>query len=436
MDSTCKGVSMQNLSPPLFFSLKERLIFALFLCLVLGCTLGFKLYQFHTLKSQQNPQITAQILLQYLKSKDNKTYFVLKLKSDFGVFYTTSREDLRDLKYRFLSLRIVLDKVSFGEFLNRFYAPSFNLVLLPNQDFKTPLREAILNQHDTQLMGEYYLALFLSDSLPQTWRTLAQNYGISHIFAISGFHTGILSAMGFLLVGFLYKPLHQRFFPYRNAFFDMGFLVLLGLIAYYFLLTQSPSYLRALTMSCVAFFLLWRGLDVLRLESFMWCILSLLAFFPQLIFSVGFYFSSLGVLYIFLFFKYFKIPKNLIGRFLYGILLNASTFFLMGIVVYYFFPYFSPLSLFSLLITPLFILYYPLELLLHLFGIGGVLDSLLLAWVNFKTHTITLQPNLIAFVFCNLLTLLGVFYFRAFLTLLILNLAYYGYGIYLYFYGF
>lgn len=427
---------MQNLSPPLFFDLKERLVFGGFLLLILCCMLGFKFYQFHNLKSQNTPQIVAQVLLQYPKIKEEKTYFVLKLKSDFGIFYTISHEDLKNLKYRFLSLRIILDKVSFIDFLSGFFAPSFYLALLPNQDFRMPLREMILSQHNTQLMGEYYLALFLSDGLPQEWRKLAQSYGISHIFAISGFHTGILSTIGFLLLGIFYKPLHRRFFPYRNAFFDLGFLVVLMLIAYYFLLAQSPSYLRALTMSCVAFFLLWRGLDLLRLESLMWCVLLLIAIFPTLVFSVGFYFSSMGVLYIFLFFKYFKIPQKLVGKIFYGAALNASTFFLMGIIVFYFFPYFCPLSLFSLIITPLFILYYPLTLLLHLLGFGGALDSLLLAWVHLETHTILLKPNLALFILCNALTLGAIFSLRTFIALLIINLFYFGYGIYLYFYGF
>lgn len=168
----------------------------------------------------------------------------------------------------------------------------------------------------------------------------------------------------------------------------------------------------------------------------MWCILSLIAFFPPLIFSVGFYFSSLGVLYIFLFFKYFKIPQKLISKIFYGIALNATIFFLMGIIVYYFFPYFSPLSLFSLVITPMFIFYYPLELLLHLLGMGGALDSFLLDWVHLQTRTISLTPNFIWFLLCNVLTFLSIFSFHTFLVLLGINLVYYGYGIYLYFYGF
>ena len=104
----------------------------------------------------------------------------------------------------------------------------------------------------------------------------------------------------------------------------------------------------------------------------------------------------------------------------------------MGVIVYYFFPPFSPLSLTSLIFTPLFTLYYPLILLAHFFGFGGLLDLLLLWWVNIDTHTITLQPNLFFFLFCNLLTLLAIFYRYAFYTLFGVNLIYYIYGIYLF----
>ena len=153
-------------------------------------------------------------------------------------------------------------------------------------------------------------------------------------------------------------------------------------------------------MSMVAFFLLWRGIALWRIETLFWCVLLLLALFPTLAFSVGFYFSSLGVLYIFLFFKYFKIPQGFWKRCVYGIALNASTFFLMGIVVYYFFPPFSPLSLFSLILTPLFSLYYPFIFVAHLLGIGGILDSILLGWLSLPIHTIALEAPLVLFILC------------------------------------
>ena len=422
---------MKNLSPPLFFNHKERIFFLFFLLVVFFCNLSFLYYKFHKLKSEQTLQISAVVLLQYTKTKNNKSYFVLKLKSDFGTFYTTSKEDLKDLRGRKILLNVILNKVSFLDFLKSFYAPSFNLLLLRERDFREPLKNFIANQHETKMMGEYYLSLFLSEPLPLQWRILAQSYGIAHIFAISGYHTGILSAISFFLLGLLYVPLQKRYFPYRNRYFDLGFLVLMLLFGYYLLLAQSPSYLRALAMSAIGFFLLFKGLDILRLESFFWSVAILLAFFPYLAFSIGFYFSCLGVLYIFLFCKYFTFPKNLKGRILYAILLNASTFFLMGVVVYYFFPYFSPLSLFSLILTPLFSLYYPLVLFAHLLGFGGILDFVLLWWLNTAHSTIVLQPSFTFFIVCNLLTFFAIFYRYAFFTLLVLNLFYFTYGIFL-----
>lgn len=423
---------MGSLSAPVFLENKERFSFFAFLLICFFVNIAYEYYHFLELKAQKTPIVNASVLLQYTKTKESQSYFVLKLQSDFGVFYTTSKEDLISLQNRKIKLNIIFDKVNFWEYLKGFYAPSFNLVLLRERDFRESLRQFIAKQHTMPIMGEYYLTLFLSDSLPLEWRKLAQSYGISHLFAISGYHTGILSAASFFLLALLYVPLQRNYFPYRNRYFDLGFLVLLGLVGYYFLLTQSPSYLRALVMSGVAFFLLVRGLDILRLESFFWCVGILLAFFPRLIFSVGFYFSCLGVLYIFLFLKYFKIPTKRLFKVFYALALNVFVFFAMGIVVYYFFPYFSPFSLYSLILTPLFGLYYPLVVFAHLIGFGGFLDSLLLAWLNIPYATITLQPNLFLFLFCNILTLFALFFRWAFILLFGCNLIYYGYGIYLY----
>lgn len=418
---------------PLFFNHKERLI-ALCVFGVLFCiTLCFKYNQFSALKMQQTPQVQAEVLLQYTKQKGNREYFVLKLKSDFGIFYTTTYEDLRDIRHRQILLRLVFKNVDFWEFLKGFYAPSFSILLLQDSSIQNDVRQNVLSQHSTQIMGEFYLTLFLADGLPSEWRNLAQSYGISHIFAISGFHTGILSAMGFFLLGLLYKPLHARFFPFRNFFFDVGFVVIVLLVAYYFLLTQSPSYLRAITMSVAVFLMLWRGINIWRIEMLFWCVVVLLALFPQLLFSVGFYFSCLGVLYIFLFFKYFKVPQGALKKIFYGIALNACIFFQMGIIVYYFFPYFSPLSLYSLVLTPLFSLYYPFIVGAHILGVGGILDVPLLWWLERETHTILLQPSFYLFLVCNILSMFALIYRNAFLVLLGVNVAYFSYGLYLYF---
>lgn len=82
--------------------------------------MGFKYHTFHTLTAQKNPLVQAQVVLQYTKTKNNKTYFVLKLKSDFGTFYTTTYEDLKPIKYRYITMRVITDKLSFWTFCKDF----------------------------------------------------------------------------------------------------------------------------------------------------------------------------------------------------------------------------------------------------------------------------------------------------------------------------
>ena len=154
--------------------------------------------------------------------------------------------------------------------------------------------------------------------------------------------------------------------------------------------------------------------------------------FRNYCFLLVFIFLVFGVLYIFLFFKYFKIPQGALKKIFYGIALNACIFFQMGIIVYYFFPYFSPLSLYSLVLTP-FLVYIILLLLGRILGVGGILDVPLLWWLERETHTILLQPSFYLFLVCNILSMFALIYRNAFLVLLGVNVAYFSYGLYLYF---
>lgn len=393
---------------------------------------GYQYFKYKQLTSQKNPIIEAQVILQYTKTKNNKSYFVLKLQTDFGIFYTTSREDLKNIQERFIRGRFILNKVSFMDYLRGFYAPSFNLSLLPKKDYRQPFRDFIYSQHTTKEMGEYYLCLFLADPLPQNWRSLAQAFGISHIFAISGFHTGILMLVSFFVLSLLYIPLQQRFFPYRNRIFDLNIIVIILLITYYCLLSYSPSYLRALGMACFAMFLVYRGVNLLQLESFFWGVAIVIALFPKMVFSIGFYFSCMGVFYLLLYVKYApKVSTNggLLQKFNYAWWLNCSTFFLMGILVYYFFPYFSAWSLVSIVLTLLFVVYYPFILAAHLLGFGGILDGMLLWWSSHTYSTITLQPSIWLYYANLIISFFAAFYKQAYFLLLFLNVAYFCYGL-------
>lgn len=558
---------------PLFSTIKERVFCAIFLLLVLALNLGYKYYELVELKAAKTPQITAFVLLAYPKIKNNKSYFVLKLKSDYGIFYTTSHEDLKPLAGRFVRANFIFSKVSFLEYLRGFYAPHFNLKLLRERDFRDPLREFVKIQHLSEnetfkivkssenikseiefgvnldsmkssanieskntaphgdsiestksiesiesksgadsikspqftqfthfswllqerpkiytprefvyqnknldfiesnlntessanaaphgdsidsikssaniesknaansiknpqntelgeLLSNMYLALFIADPLPLAWREFAQSYGISHIFAISGFHLGILAgAVGFLF-GLFYSPLHQRFFPWREHFSDISLICCVFLAGYYFLLLNSPSFLRALSMALFAAFLAWRGVAILKIESLFWCAAMLLALFPQLGFSLGFYFSCFGVLFLFLFMRYFPLGVGFVRRCLWILGLNFCVFFAMFIISHYFFGIFSPKSLLSPIFTLGFVIFYPFSIIAHLFGFGGILDNILLALLVQKFSAIQITPRFYLFALCNILTILGIWKKWAFIALLAINLAFYGF---------
>lgn len=414
------------MNAPLFANNKERAFFLGFLIIIFTCVISHKYFIFHKLSYEKTPKVDAKVVLQYKKIKNNKEYFVLKLKSSFGYFYTTSKEDLANIQDRNISLRIIFKNISFIDFLSGFYAPSFNLILLQDRSIQNTIKSFILKQHNEEMMQKYYLSLLLADPLPNEWRSLAQDYGISHIFAISGYHVGILSMICIFVVGLIYTPLHKRYFPYRNKFYDIGMIVLVVLFAYYLLLTQSPSYLRAIALYGIGFLLFYTGRNIIKIETLFWCVAILIALFPNLIFSIGFYFSSMGVLYIMLFYKYVKIENKMV----YLMIFNIAIFINMTIITYYFFPQFSPLSLLSVIITPIFAIYYPIMLASHVIGCGDIFDQYLLQWLSIPTKNIQLPQNTIIFITANIISILAIFHKKSYYVLIVLNSVFYIYALF------
>ena len=149
---------MNNLSPSLFFSKKERLVFLLFLIAILSCTLSYKYYQFHTLKSQKSTKIEANVLLQYTKMRGDKSYYVLKLQSNFGTFYTTSWEDLKNLKNKEL-LCIVEGNSSEHEFFYaardiRFAPQIDGEILINDKTIDETIQNGYYKVKITEILGE------------------------------------------------------------------------------------------------------------------------------------------------------------------------------------------------------------------------------------------------------------------------------------------
>ncbi len=102
--------------------------------------------------------------------------------------------------------------------------------------------------------------------------------------------------------------------------------------------------------------------------------MGLLALFPSLIVSLGFWLSIAGVFYIFLVLSYCqKINKWIVSL----VCIPLGIFLLMQPLVHSIFGMTTPWQLLSPVLSIGFILFYPLVMVLHLFGAGGWLDGAL-----------------------------------------------------------
>lgn len=390
---------------------------------------GFEYHAFKKLREEPKNRLQAQVLLQYTKKDEKGERIVLKLRTQEGVqFYTTTKEPLQDLTFRYVSLTILPQKITFLDYLKGFYAPSYWIILRPERDFREPLRAWIEGQHKEALAGSLYRTLFLADPLEKSLREGASRLGISHLLAISGFHLGVLSGVLWGIFWFPYRFLQRRFFPYRNAFYDLGALTLLCMFGYLLLLGGSPSFLRALAMGVWGYFLLHRGVKILSFSSLLAVGIMLVALFPRLLFSVGFFLSMMGVFLIFLHLRHTAHLKGWVNF----ILLNLCLYFWMLIPVHSIFETFSPYQLFSPLLTMLFTLFYPLALFLHLVGGGGMGDDWVLFGLLGGYESISVRATWPWMAGYGILALLAMRYLWAYVGFGALCMSFFFYAIYLF----
>jgi competence protein ComEC len=90
--------------------------------------------------------------------------------------------------------------------------------------------------------------------------------------------------------------------------------------------------------------------------------------------------SIFGVFYIFLFIQYFSNLNKIISF----ILFNVWIFLSINPIVHYFFGIVSLSQLYSPLFTIGFVVFYPIELFLHLINMGGLLDNFIEMWLSIK----------------------------------------------------
>ncbi|OOC28316.1 competence protein [Helicobacter pylori] len=377
--------------------------------------------------------LNAQILLQYPKTKDQKTYFVLKLQSKGMIFYTTIKEPLKNLQYRHAHFFGKIKSCSFLESLKSCFFQTYSFSLTRKHNFKSHLRHFIDSAHSNALVGNLYRALFIGDSLNKDLRDRANALGINHLLAISGFHLGILSASVYFLFSLFYTPLQKRYFPYRNAFYDIGVLVWVFLLGYLLLLDFLPSFFRAFLMGLLGFLACFFGVRILSFKLLVLACCIAIALLPKLLFSVGFLLSVCGVWYIFLFLKHTQIffkDSSFLMRSFQAIALSVLVFLNMLIVAHAFFPMFSPYQLFSIPLGLIFIVFFPLSLFLHAVGLGSLLDHILSMPLTIPTISVSSPLWLLgAHLF---LTVLSARFFKVYLSMNGLSMGFFLYCCYQY----
>ncbi len=357
-----------------FRSKKELLYFSLGMLLLFVLHLLWRYEHYRAFHAHKFYRTEAVVLNHYQKVKPSgKRYHVLRLKSDDGaVFYTTSYEDIIDLKGRRIALGLVTEHISFWDYLRTFYVPTYDLrIFEKGWSVKEWLKAHIEAQHENNTTKALFTALFLGDPIPRDLRSDVAKLGISHLIAISGFHLGVLFAILCFLFRYPYYRLQERYFPYRNMRFDLTMVILTILFGYLLMLGFIPSLLRSFVMLAYGFFLFHRHFRILSFEVLFVTVLTILALFPAFLFSIGFWFSVAGVFYIYLFLHHFSHLKK--WQIAAG--LNIWVYLLMIPIVHTFFDTFSWHQLYSPLLSMLFAIFYPLELFLHLIGLGNLLDG-------------------------------------------------------------
>jgi competence protein ComEC len=408
-----------------FYSNKQRVIAFGALSFIFLFHLSFEFYNYKLFKHTEVFQTDAQILNIYHKKK----YHILKLKNDDFTFFTSIPKEHNYQKLQKINLFLLTKKVSFVEYLKGFYTHSFHINTYKENDtfIKSNFYDFINSQHLNSSLGSLYSALYLAINTDQTIKELTAQYGISHLIAISGFHLGVMSVVLYFLLHLFYSPLHQKYLPYRNKRYDILVTTALILFCYLILLDFVPSLLRAFTMLVFGLIMLRNNIKILSFETLLWIVLTIIAFFPNLLFSLSLWFSVSGVFYIFLFLHYFQS----LNKYIQILFFNFWIYLAMNPIVHFFFPITSYEQLLSPLLTLLFTIFYPVSLVLHLLGIGNLFDPVLEYIINIDIFTFDKPTSTFVFMSFIALSLASIFSKKAFVGL---NIAIVGFSVYLFVY--
>ena len=363
---------------PLFLSRRDVVGFIVIVTLILIASLGREYANFAQLTRFDDAEVAATVVSQYTKTKGDRHYEVLRLRMKNGAsFYMTGPTTLRDLQGYEIRALIRTEGLTFLDYLRGFFARGYIEATAPGRTARYRLARRIEAMHGDRRIGAVFAALFATVPVGAELRERLGIFGVSHLLAISGFHVGLLSVSLFWLLAPFYRFFQSRCFPWRNIRRDLFMVVAVLMFGYVALLDAPPSMLRAYAMLLIGFVLHDRGVKLVSVASLAVAAALLAAIWPRLMFSIGFWLSVSGVFFVFSFLRLFRF-RHKAARFFW---LHWWVYAAMLPIGLRLFGLFSLWHVLSPLWTMAFVVFYPIEIVLHLAGAGDALDGLLRLWL-------------------------------------------------------
>lgn len=379
---------MSKLESVELFDRKSGSFFIFFLLLIASLSLTWEYTQYKQFTRFDDPLVHAEIIDQEVRLINDQPKTSIKLRLDNGSLCRCVMSlYLRNLRGRDVLIELQVAKVSFLDYLKGFRSRGAIQEVYPHLSLKERWYQSIAQVHQEPRMQELYGALFVATPMSQEFQTLVGAMGLSPILSISGYHFGILSIIAFFFLRPAYRWFQERYFPYRHGNRDL-FMIVLGLLFFYlWALEFIPPMMRSFGMLCVGYFLHDRGIKIISFQTLFVALGLLLAFFPKLFFSLEFWFSSFGVLSIFIFVRYYEHWKP----WQIFLALHLWCYLVMLPISLSIFGTYSFWHIASIPLSLVFNLYYPAVLALHLTPWGDWFDPYLMALFDAgDVHTVSI----------------------------------------------
>ncbi len=380
--------------PKLFLNYKEFLLSLFILMVIISIRYAFLYSEYKSFISKPFYFTTVTILQQYNKKRNNKNYTTLRVYSkNLNLnFFTTIYKDINLLDKKVRLKLFPSKRITFKDYLTSSYIKSnINEIRKSPKNIKSILLNKIALQHKSEILSQFYQAIFLAKPISKTLRESVSKLGISHLIALSGFHLTIVWGILFFILNPIYKLFQQKYFPYRFNLIDIGLIILIVIAIFVYFVDSPASLVRSYIMMALAWLLLVFGMELLSFSFLIISIAIIVTIFPKMLLSLSFWFSIAGVFYIFLLLQRFHYKSKI----LMTLIISFGIFILMLPIVHIIFPLTNISQLYSPLLSLAFTIFYPITILFHIIGFGGVFDSLLIKLFTIESNSINIKLPLI-----------------------------------------